>query len=175
MGEQEPAQLLRDVVHAGLRYYARLGRLALRGGVLLVPALRELRPEMVPAPAAASGGAPPPSLSRGDRTVLLEAPAGKPGLGVFLVENVTSAPVSAGIAVSALSGPGGEEAPLTLRFSPNTISLDPGDQVLVQMAAVIDDGLEPGARYRAEISIPGLSGVRVPIVVRRRPAEEDGV
>ena len=50
--------------------------------------------------------------------MLLEAAAGKPALGVFLVENLISGPVSAEIAVSPLSGPAGEQAPSALRFSP---------------------------------------------------------
>ena len=106
--------------------------------------------------------------------MLLEEAAGKSALGVFLVENLSADPVSAEIAVSPLSGPTGENAPTALRFSPERIALDPGDQVLVQIAAPIDEALEPGVRYRAEISIPGLSGVRVPIAVRRRPDGEEG-
>jgi hypothetical protein len=166
VGDDEPANIFRDALDAGLRYYGRLGRLALEGGSILVPALRELRPEVVAAPAAA------PAARRAERTVLLEAAAGKAGLGVFLVENLTTEPVSAEIAVSPLSGPAGELGPPALRFAPERIALEPGDQVLVQVAAPIDEALEPGVRYRAEISIPGLSGVRVPIVVRRRAAED---
>ena len=175
MRDDQPANLLRDALDAGLRYYGRLGRLALEGGTLLVPALRELRPELVAAPASpparpAAAGAP--AARRADRTVLLEAAAGKAGLGVFLVENLTAEPVSAEIAVSPLSGPAGEQAQPAFRFSPEKIALEPGDQVLVQVAAAIDETLEPECRYRAEISIPGLSGVRVPIVVRRQPGED---
>ena len=167
MPDEEPANVLRDALEAGLRYYGRLGRLALEGGAILVPALRELRPQVVAAPAAAA-----PAARRAERTVLLEAAAGKAGLGVFLVENLTAEPVSAEIAVSPLSGPAGELGPPALRFSPERIALEPGEQMLVQVAAAIDEALEPGVRYRAEISIPGLSGIRVPIVVRRRPAED---
>lgn len=177
MGDEEPANILRDALDAGLRYYGRLGRLALEGGALLVPALRELRPQLVAAPApppARPAEAAAPAARRAERTVLLEAAAGKSGLGVFLVENLTTEPVSAEIAVSPLSGPTGEQVPPALRFSPEKIALEPGDQVLVQVAAAVDEALEPGVRYRAEISIPGLSGVRVPIVVRRRLDGEGG-
>ncbi len=163
MGDDEPANILRDALDAGLRYYGRLGRLALEGGAILVPALR---PQAGAAPAAAA-----PAARRAERTVLLEAAAGKAGLGVFLVENLTTDPVAAEIAVSPLSGPAGELGPPALRFSPERIALEPGDQVLVQVAAPIGEALEPGVRYRAEISIPGLSGVRVPIVLRRRADE----
>ena len=164
MEDDEQANIFRDALDAGLRYYGRLGRLALEGGAIFVPALRELSPKVVASQAA------PPSARRAERTVLLEPAAGKPGLGVFLVENLTADPVSAEIAVSPLSGPAGEQVVPALRFSPETIALEPGDQVLVQVAAAADEALEPGVRYRGEISIPGLSGIRVPIVVRRRPA-----
>jgi hypothetical protein len=174
--DDEPANILRDALDAGLRYYGRLGRLALEGGALLVPVLRQLRPQPVAAPAAPPAGpaADAPAGRRAERTVLLEPTAGTPGLGVFLVENLTADPVSAEIAVSPLSGPTGEQVPPALRFSPEKIALEPGDQVLVQVAAAADEALEPGVRYRAEISIPGLSGVRVPIVVRRRLDGEEG-
>jgi hypothetical protein len=152
-----------------MRYYGRLGRLALEGGTLLVRPARQERPaEAVPPPA----GIPPVHSSQ--RTVLLEAPAGKAALGVFVVENVSSAAVATELAVSPLAGPSGEQASSALRFVPERIALEPGDQVLVQVAAPIDTSLEPGVRYRAEISIPGLSGVRVPIAVRRRPDEGGG-
>ena len=165
MGDEEQADTFRDALNAGLRYYGRLGRLALEGGAIFVPALRDLSLKGL-------ANEPPPSARRAERTVLLEPAAGKPGLGVFLVENLTADPVSAEIAVSPLSGPAGEQVAPALRFSPGTIALEPGDQVLVQVAAAADEALEPGVRYRAEISIPGLSGIRVPIVVRRRPAED---
>jgi len=174
--DEEPANIFRDALDAGLRYYGRLGRLALEGGAIFVPALRELRPQVVAAqapPSTRAAAAATPTGRRAERTVLLEPAAGKPGLGVFLVENLTTDPVSAEIAVSTLSGPAGEQVAPALRFSPESIALEPGDQVLVQVAAAADEALEPGVRYRAEISIPGLSGVRVPIVVRRR-AGEDG-
>jgi hypothetical protein len=168
VGDEEPANIFTDALDAGLRYYGRLGRLALQGGALFVPAMGELRPQPVAAPAeppARAAAADASAGRRAERTVLLEAAVGKPGLGVFLVENLTAEPVS---------GPAGEQVPSALRFSPDKIALEPGDQVLVQVAAAVDQALEPGVRYRAEISIPGLSGVSVPIVVRRRLDGEEG-
>lgn len=46
--------------------------------------------------------------------------------------------------------------------------LKPGEHVLVHLVALVDQALEPDVCYRAEISIPGLSGSRVPIAVCRR-------
>jgi hypothetical protein len=123
---------------------------------------------------AADAPAGTPPAHRSQRTVLLEAPAGKSALGVFVVENVSADPVSTELAVSPLSGPSGEQAVSALRFFPERIALEPGDQLLVQVAAPVDTSFEPGVRYRGEISIPGLSAVRIPIAVRRRPDEGGG-
>jgi hypothetical protein len=157
-----------DAFEAGIKYYRRLGRLALEGGALL--ARRPIFEERALTPAQPVTG--PPARSS-QPTLLLEATAGKAAVGVFLVENVSADPVVTGLTVSPLKGPSGEQAESVLQFVPEQIALDPGDQQLVQVAAPINGSLEPGVRYRAEISIPGLSGVRVPIAVRRRP-DEDG-
>ena len=58
---------------------------------------------------------------------------------------------------------------------PATVSLAPGEQAMVRVAAELDDTLESGVRYRGEIAIPALSDRRIPIVLRRRPAEPDPV
>ena len=94
--------------------------------------------------------------------------ARKSGLGVFMVENTTMRPVSGPLGVSPFADEAGREVEPTVRFAPDVVSLDPGDQVLVQVAAVVDESLEPGVRYTGEISIPQLSGMRIPLVVRRR-------
>ena len=164
MEDEEQANIFRDALDAGLRYYGRLGRLALEGGAIFVPALRELSPKVVASQA-------PPSARRAERTVLLEPAAGKPGLGVFLVENLTADPVSAEIAVSPLSGPAGEQVAPALRFSPETIALRAG---------------RPGARpgrcrgrrgARARRPLPGRSASR-PLghsrADRRAPAARRG-
>jgi hypothetical protein len=168
--------VVREALEASIRYYGRLGRLALEGGALLVRPVfeeRTITPAQPPAQPAARRATAPPAR-RSQRTVLLEAPAGKSALGVFVVENVSADPVATELAVSPLAGPSGEQAESALRFVPERIALEPGDQVLVQVAAPIDASLEPGVRYRGEISIPGLSGVRVPIALRRRPDEGEG-
>lgn len=155
-----------EVATAGLRYYTRLGTLTLDLAETLVPALGELRPSLRLAPdrpAEAEAAAP------GGQTIVIEAAAGRSGLGVFMVENTTAQSVSAPVGVSGFADPAGNEAAPKVRFSPEVVALDPGDQVLVQVAATVNRTLEPGVRYQAEISIPQLSGARIPLVVRRRP------
>ena len=156
-----------EVATAGLRYYTRLGTLTLDLAETLLPALGELRPSLRLAPAPSA--APEAAAAPGGQTIVIEAAAGRSGLGVFMVENTTARTVSAPVGVSRFADPAGNEAKPKVRFSPEVIALDPGDQVLVQVAATVDRTLEPGVRYQAEISIPQLSGAAIPLVVRRRP------
>ena len=158
---------LRDAANATLAYYGRLGRLTLDLLEVVAPAdlhlSRTADPPPEPAPAAAH--APPESES----TIVIEARAGRSGLGVFMVENTTGERVSGPVTVSTFKGPGGRSAKPDVRFSPDVVTLDPGDQVLVQVSAKVGSTLDPGVRYLADIRVPSLSGMRVPLVVRRRP------
>jgi hypothetical protein len=150
-------------VEAGLRYWGTLGRLAVESITALVPLVAELRPggdapvEIVEAP-------PVP------KTILLEAEAGQSGMGVFIVENTTAEQLSIPISASPFHDPRGREVHPAIAFRPDVITLDPGDQQVVQVAAAVEETLEPDVRYHALISVPGLSATRIPIVLRRRPA-----
>lgn len=155
-GEAPLTDVWRDTVEAGLRYWGRLGRLAVEGVSALLPLVAEVR-----AGAPAGGGARTP------RTILVEAEAGREGVGVFLVENTTERRLSIPVTVSRFVGDDGAEVRPKVTFRPDVLTLDPGDQVVVQVAAAIDERLEPDVRYRAEISVPGLSETRIPLVVRR--------
>lgn len=167
MPEPRLSDTVRDAAEASLRYYGRMGGLALELAEALVPPLSGLRPAVVrssppPAPAAAE-------LPRG-QTIVIEAAAGRNGLGVFMVENTTGKKVSGPLGVSAFADESGHEVSPTVRFSPEVVSLEPGDQVLVQVVAGVDSTFEPGVRYGAEISIPELAAAGIPLVVRRRAA-----
>ncbi len=155
---------LRDAAEAGIEYYARLGRLAADLTEALLPASVELQ-RRPPSAEPPSGAQPGETAS----TIVLEAEAGKRGLGVFMVENTTQETVSGALTVSDFQGPSRKRVRPTVTLSPDVVSLDPGDQVLVQIAALVDETLEPEVRYSAEISVPTLSGTRIPLVVRRSP------
>jgi hypothetical protein len=152
----------RAAADAGLRYWGTLGRLAFESITALVPVVAELRPADVE-PAGELAAAIP-------KTILVEAEAGQSGMGVFLVENTTSAQLSIPVSVSSFHDPDGREVTPAVAFRPNVITLDPGDQQVVQVAAAVDESLEPDVRYHAFISVPGLSETQIPIVVRRRSA-----
>jgi hypothetical protein len=148
----------RDAAEAALRYWGRLGRLAYESVTVLVPGVEEVRPASTAPPAA-------PALPR---TILVEAEAGEAGLGVFLLENTTQGQLSTPVSVSAFHDDAGREVHPRVAFRPEPITLDPGDQLAVQVAVAVDETLTPGVRYHAEIGVPGLSDARIPIVVRRR-------
>ena len=161
--------VLRRALEANLQYYAALGRLTVDylealGSIarqVEVPTrtltFRQTPSAPVPAPA-------PPAVT------VLEAEAGGTAIGVFLVENLLTEKVSAPVSASALAAPDGREVAVPLAFDPEVVVLEPGEQILVRVAARVDDGLEADVSYRAEVAVPGVIGTRVPIVVRRRAA-----
>ncbi len=154
------AGVWRDGTEAGLRYWGRLGRLAFESVAALVPLVAELRPDD-------SGQAVLPDDS-GARTILVEAEAGQTAVGLFLVENTTPEQLSVQVSVSTFLGPDGREVDPAVAFRPDMIVLESGDQLAVQVAVMIDETLDADVRYRGEISVPGLSNTRIPVVVRRR-------
>jgi hypothetical protein len=160
----ELASVWRDATEAALRYWGTLGRLAVESIAALAPADGELRPAE-PAP---------PATSAVSRTILVEAEAGESGIGVFLVENTTQRQVSTPVSVSSFLAPDGREVHPDVEFRPETITLDPGDQLVVQVAVAVDETLAPDVRYHAQISVPELSNTRIPIAVRRRPGAMSG-
>ena len=155
----EVASAWRDTADAALRYWGRIGRLALESFTAVTRADREPQP----------AERPPAALPPAPRTILVEAEAGEPGMGVFLVENTTNRRLSIPVSVSSFLDDEGREANPAVRFRPETITLDPGDQLVVQVAVAVDETLVPDVRYHAQISVPELSEARIPIAVRRRP------
>jgi len=167
-------------------YYGRLGRIGADLACALLPdALREaaerlpvrLDPRRTSARVTSSTGSPAAG-GRGDiadpgsePTLRIEADGDRPGFGVFLVENLTAQPVTAPIGVSVFVGEQGHEVRPRVVLRPATVNLGPGEHTIVQLAAELDEALEAGITYRGEIAIPALSDRRIPVVLRRRPAE----
>ena len=172
MPEPRLSTTVRDAAEASLRYYGRMGGLALELAETLVPSLSGLRPavlrssEPLAEPAAAE--------SPGGQTIVIEAAAGRSGLGVFMVENTTAQKVSGPVGVSASPTRSGHEVKPKVRFSPDVVSLDPGDQVLVQVAADRRRHARARRPLRGRDQHPGALRGGIPLVVRRRAvARED--
>jgi hypothetical protein len=160
---------------ANLRYTALLSELAGRGLELLLSAVSEIGPQMITttaAPQEASRVTSIPSVTPpapSPAAMVLEGEAGSRAFGLFVVENKLPKGVTTRIAVGPLVDPEGNEIPSVLRFEPGIITLAPGEQVVAKVSAHISRGLEAGVRYQGEISVPGIAGACIPIIVRRKP------
>ncbi|MDD1677639.1 MAG: hypothetical protein LUO93_00450 [Methanomicrobiales archaeon] len=113
---------------------------------------------------------PPPTPPAQDPTLVIEGEDGKPAFGMFLVENRLPEAVSARVAIDPLLDAAGREVHPEVSFDPETVSLQRGEQALVRVGMLVDPKMEPGVSYRSEVRVPGLSGGRVPVVLRRRPS-----
>lgn len=164
---------------ANLRYTVRLSQLAARGLEMLGSAVFEASSKWVTAtsdsapregvlslPSAAPSSSDPTSPS--PAALVLEGTAGSRAFGLFVVENKLQKGVSTPVTVSPLVDPDGQEIPSVLRFEPGVITLAAGEQVIAKVSARITRGLAADVRYQADISIPGISGARIPIIVRRK-------
>lgn len=156
----------RGLAEATFRYYGVVGRLMLDGVEALLPPETSRRGRLRPA------GLPSADTSRGQGqqpVLVLEAEAGRRALGMFVVENALARLASGSIVVSDLTDATGAAAKAELRFSPESVTLEPGEQILVQLMAIPGAEMRPSVRYQGEVRVPGLSGMTVPIVVVRRP------
>ncbi|HET6379154.1 MAG TPA: hypothetical protein VFG05_12750 [Methylocella sp.] len=100
---------------------------------------------------------------------MLEAAAGEAVQGLFLVENLLPGPVRGEIVATALRSPDSGEVTLPFAFEPPVAVLNPRDQLLARLSVVVPGNLAPGVPYTGAISIPGLQGTSIPLVVRRLP------
>jgi hypothetical protein len=99
---------------------------------------------------------------------VLEAEAGRSAVGFFLVHNVSGRAVTATPRAENCVDPDGLPGSIAVSFVPNKIELGPGEQMTVQVAATVDEGVEAGVPYRTRLTVPGLADTGIPAVVRRR-------
>ncbi|MGB8770719.1 MAG: hypothetical protein WCC92_13960 [Candidatus Korobacteraceae bacterium] len=158
---------------ANLRYTALLSGLAARSLELLLAAVSEIGPQITTTTDAVqevdcvTSIPAAPAASR--EAMVLEGEAGSRAFGLFVVENKLPKEVTTRVAVGPLVDPDGREIQSVLRFQPGVITLAPGEQVVAKVSARISRGLVAGVRYQGEISVPGIAGARIPIIVRRTP------
>jgi len=103
----------------------------------------------------------------GSSAIVLEAEAGNKARGYFLIKNQLSRKVSAKVVASAIVDADDKAIDQQIQFEPSVISLEPGEHIVVQIIADINEELEPGVAYRGSVSVPGLSESPAAIVVRR--------
>jgi hypothetical protein len=161
----EVGQLWRRTLDAYVDYYRAVGRLTSAYVRAVAGTAGELR-SRTGAPPAPS----PPAAPRTPPTMALEAESGATAVGMFVVENGGPSTVSGTLEVASLSDPDGKQVKPTIAFEPDRVTLEPGEQAVVQATVTIDRSLRPGVDYRGEVHVPGPPGTRIPIVVRRLAA-----
>ena len=155
-------RLLRRTLEAYADYYRSVGRLTANYARAFADMASELRQN---APVRARAARRPAETAR--TTMALEAPAGSTAVGMFVVENSGSSSVSGPIELTKLSDTDGREVIPELNFEPGRVTLEPGEQTVVQATVKIGRSLRAGVDYRGEVRVPGPPGTTVPIVVRR--------
>ncbi len=173
----EPIQLVdvwRRSLEATVKFYSEIGGLAVEWVESLLSTASDSIGAMNPVEttrASAKAEVTPPSTASSTRatmsTMVLEAEAGQKALGVFLVENGFSRTVSASATAGTFIDDKGNQIKPLLEFHPPSAMLEPGEQVLVRVAAGITEVMKPGVRYRGEIAVPDVPGTRIPVVILR--------
>jgi hypothetical protein len=162
----------RRSLEATVQFYSAMGKLAFDCLQTLLATGRDSdskeggdgnRPASVSVHREASSTTPSPAPV----SMVLEGEVGRKALGVFLVENGFPRAVSASATASAFVDDDGNEINPTVEFEPSSITLEPGEQILVKVLASIEKDMPAGIRYRGEIGVPGLMGTRIPVVLGR--------
>jgi hypothetical protein len=166
------ADVWRRAADANMRYYRAVGALTLGHIRAVSAAAGELWKAAAPRPAPQARTvehAPQRAQARAQPAMVLESEAGGAAIGAFVVENALDRSISAPVVASAFVAPAGKEARPAIAFEPEVVVLEPGEQVLVRVVAAVDESLEPNVGYRGDLTVPGLSGTQIPVVLRRRP------
>ena len=122
---------------------------------------------------ATESAGPVTEVDVGASALVLEGEAGTQVRGSFLVSNDMDKPVSCVFAGSVFKDPRGASVKAKPVFEPPTLELGPGEQRVVQVSIDVDDSLSPGVGYAGELSVRGLEGFAVPVVLRRQHTVEE--
>jgi len=117
--------------------------------------------------------APVQETDAGTGALVLEGEAGSVVRGTFLVSNDLERSVSCKFVGSDFKDPRGVTVAARVVFDPPGCELGPGEQRVVEVAIQVDESLTPGVGYASEISIGGMDGFAVPVVLRRQHEVDD--
>lgn len=111
--------------------------------------------------------------------LVMEGEEGSSVTGSFLVTNDLGRTIDCEFVSSVFNDPEGARLTLKPLFTPAKLSLESGEQRVVQVTVAINNALAAGVGYSAEFSIKGMDGFAVPVVVRRldvvgQPADATG-
>jgi hypothetical protein len=168
--------VLRRVVQANLRYYEAVERLSADYVRAIAGAVGSLGAGLPKELAVRT--ADQTRTTRDSYLATMEAPPSAPALvleaedggtvtGAFVVENLLAEGMSSPVVVSAFVSHNGHELRPGLVFDPELVVLAAGEETLVRVIATVDEAFEPGVAYRAEVTVPGLPGPGLTMIVRR--------
>jgi len=103
----------------------------------------------------------------GTGVMVLEGEEGTAVQGAFLVTNDLARNVKCELHATDFADSSGSSLAVKARFQPPRIELAPGEQRVVQVVIPIDSRFAPGVGYSGELTIKGMEGFAVPIVLRR--------
>ena len=91
----------------------------------------------------------------------------------FLVTNHSPQPVSIAFAVSGFLSQAGEGVSVPVQITPQSFSLNSGEEKVVVCCVTIPSLLAPGVEYRAQLSASGLPALRIRLSVKSFGAHVD--
>jgi len=124
----------------------------------------------VASPAVAAGES---VTSAASNALVMEGEEGATVRGAFLVTNDLGRNVSCEFVASPFRDAAGAVVRAKPTFEPARMELAPGEQRVVHAVIDVDPKLVPGVGYTGEISIKGMDGISVPMVLRRLHRIED--
>ena len=152
------SEILRRTVQANARFYKGWVDLSLEyfRGISGILGVTE--------PAATGGQA---EAETATNALVLEGEEGTTVRGAFLVTNDLGRTIKCEFIASALQDAAGAVVRAQPRFEPASVELAPGEQRVVHAVIAVDPKLAPGVGYTGDISIKGMDGFSVPVVLRR--------
>ena len=155
-------ELLGRVLEANARLY--------RGWVdLSLDYLRDvtqmLDPEQTSSDTSAEGSE---AVEEDAGALVLEGMGGESARAAFLLTNDLGRPLKCEPVASSFTGPDEAATRPKVSFEPKSVELAPGEQRVVQAIVKVGKRLPAGVAYTGAISIKGMDGFSVPVVLRRR-------
>ncbi len=172
--ESALSKILIRALEGNVRYAGMVGQMVTTALDSLLSTAAEIAPKLAGITESSSptrnqakqaeATAPRPSPA----AIVLEGKAGGSAVGFFVVENNLPHEITATVEVSPLTAPDGRQLKSVLRFEPGNITLAAGEHVVAKVTAPITKRLVAGARYQGEITVPGVNGAGIPIIIRRK-------
>lgn len=166
--EATHARVLRWVErYVGLMRLSSLGRLVRSGSRRFRKSFFDDIAPPTPAPPTSAQEVAVEPVAPPRPTMVLEGKLQEHPNGAFLVENTAPTTIVARMSASVFVSAAGKTVSPPLTFEPPSVSLESGQEALIQVSAEITPDLDEDVAYRGELSVVGLPGTTVAIVVRR--------